>query len=64
MVVVVPPAWSVVVTVNVSVPVAVGVPLIVMLPVPLLGTVRPAITFTTLLTASAMLPVPPLAVIV
>ena len=40
-----PPAESVAVTVKVSVPGAVGVPLIVILPVPLAGTVIPGIGF-------------------
>ena len=46
-------------TVKVSVPAAVGVPLIARLPVPLAGTVRPAIAPWILLTARVTVPVPP-----
>ena len=51
-------------TVKVSVPAAVGVPLIARLPVPLAGTVQAGIAPWMLLTASVIVPVPPLAVIV
>ena len=51
-------------TVNVSVPLPVGVPLTTRLPLPLVGTVRPAIAPWMSLTASATVPVPPLALTV
>ena len=52
------------VTVNVSVPAAVGVPLMARLPVPLHGNGQSGDAPWMLVTASATVPVPPLAVIV